>query len=76
MKLTSVNGLSKDGVLSINITSYPFWWISNSKRPSPDPILLVEWLVIALGGSWCGPSDQKLVYRNSESYPKFEVKMR
>ena len=30
----------------------------------------------SIGGSWCGPSGPKLVYRNSESVPKFEVRMR
>ena len=28
------------------------------------------------GGSWCGPSGAKLVYRNSESVQKFEFRMR
>ena len=34
-----------------------------------------RWLVVALGRFvvWSGP---KLAYRNSESYPKFEVRMR
>ena len=33
--------------------------------------LLLHW-----GGSWCSPSGPKLVYRNSLSDPKFEVRMR
>ena len=34
------------------------------------------WLVVAVAGSWCGSSGPKLVYRSSESFPKFEVRIR
>ena len=50
--------------------------MSSSKRPVPDPILVSKWPVVALGCSWCGPSDLKLVYMNSESFPKFEFRIR
>ena len=34
------------------------------------------WLVVAVAGSWFGSSVPKLVYRSSESFPKFEVRIR
>ena len=61
---------------SIRQVFYPFWGMSSSKRPVPDPILGVELARYSIGSdTWCGPSDPKLVYRNSEYYPKFEVRM-
>ena len=49
--------------------------ISNTKQPVLDQNGSRE-LVVALGSSWTVPSDPKKVYRNSESVPSNEVKMR
>ena len=48
---------------------------SSSKDPFQIQFLIFSWSVIE-SGSWCGPSDPILAYRNSESVPKFEIMLR
>ena len=65
--------MSEDGVYQSSVPS--FLWMSSSKRPVPDPIFGRGCPLQHVGGPLCVPSDLKLVDRNSESYPKFEVSM-
>ena len=68
--------MSDDGVYPSSVPSSPILRISSLMRLVPDPILEVEVTHCSIGKvGWCGPSGPKLVYRNSESVPKFEVRM-
>ena len=67
--------MSEDGVYPSSVPSFHngMW---SSKRSRADPILTVKMTSCSIGVFRSEvTSGPKMVYRNSESYPKFEVKM-
>ena len=60
--------MSKNGVYPSSVPSCITKAFSISKRPVPNPILVVDRPLYYSNGSMCGPSVNKLVYRNTDLY--------
>ena len=69
--------MSTDAVYPLSIPSCPFYNdVEFEAARSMSKIGRSMCPIVALGNSWFGPRSSKLFYVNSESIPKFEVRMK